>query len=156
MAYYIESLTAHIPAGQEGKVKQAEVFADVLGGKYPVLCSSDGSIRDSVFPVAVYTNYEIYGIPGENFECNGYDITFTAGDADLMATLESDVEGGRLIRATVTGDNVIGVSWEAHAMANAKCIAEGRRRSYIADYEVFDMTALAEGQVSVTVYLSVE
>lgn len=156
MAYYIESLTAYIPAGQEGKVKQAEMFADVLGGKYPVLCSSDGAIRNGVFPVAVYTNYEIYGIPGEDFECNGYDITFAAGDADLMATLESDVEGGRLIKVTVTGDNIIDVSWEAHAMANAKCIAEGRRRSYIADYEVFDIIPLAGTQVSVTVYLSVE
>ncbi len=80
MAYKLKAVTIRTNNSEEGIRKIAELWEDVLTGKFPILF-------DGIVPISQYSNYE-------SDEKGNYDISIVAVKQNFFNDIEKEVEKG--------------------------------------------------------------
>lgn len=156
MTYTLESVSMYVTAAKDNQAKVELMLADVLGGKYPILCDTDGYAFPDVFMVSCYHDYDMPDEKELDSAPRGSMFTVMAGDNDLLAELNEQVESGSMVAFTASGSDIHEVIYKAWEGVYERAKQSGLRAAYANDYEVYDLTGSSGSPIAVTLFMSVK
>ena len=87
MSYHLDSVTLRSSNAPESIAQIAALWADITGGRLPLLFDSDGRLRPGISPISCYRNYE-------SDETGAFDMTVMAVTAEFFTELEAKARAG--------------------------------------------------------------
>lgn len=149
MSYTLKEVTVRTDNSLEGMKKIEELWADVAGGKLPVLFDSEHNFQPGISPVSRYSNYE-------SDEKGSYDLSIIGVTADFFRQMESEVMAGRYRKYDESGEDMGQCTKAAWEKVWGDQASGAMKRAFTVDYEsTVPAEYTKDGKVHCYLYISV-